>query len=81
LSDQQIRDLLAHSPFDLGYLSSGWTAELLCQYIREHHGFLITQRTMRRRLGELEIRWKRPRYIFSEPDPHRAQKKGASSDA
>jgi len=77
----RLRAVLAQSPLELGYLSTGWTVSLLEEYLREHDGLSISDETLRRRLHALGYRWKRPRYIFTEPDPHRAQKKGASSVA
>ncbi len=39
----------------------------------------ISARTLRRRMKEIGLRCKRPRYVYSEKEPHRAQKKGRLS--
>ena len=41
-------------------------------------GYAATARTLRRRLHAAGLRWKRPRFVFAEPAPHLAQKKGRS---
>lgn len=81
LSRTQLLQLLKQPPMDLGYMSNGWTVALLRQHFKQHYGICLSDETLRRRLRQLGHRWKRPRYIFTEPDPNRAQKKGASCDA
>jgi transposase len=79
LDRQLIDELLQHSPIDYGYMSTGWTVALLHQHLVASHQIELTARTLRRRLRELDYRWKRPRYVFTEADAHQAQKKGGSS--
>jgi transposase len=62
----------------LGYNSTGWTVALLADHLRHKYGSAITVRTLRRRMHDLGLRWKRPRYTYAAQDPHRAQKKGGS---
>jgi transposase len=66
-------------PLRLGYAATGWTAALLAAHLGRRYGCPITARTLRRRMRELGLRWKRPRYVYTGRDPHRGQKKGASS--
>jgi transposase len=68
---------LRRDPLALGYAATGWTVPLLATHLRRTYGDPITPRTLRRRLHALGLRWKRPRYVYAEKDPHRAQKKGA----
>ena len=63
-------------PLRLGYSTTGWTVALLAQYLARVYGCPIGARTLRRRMRALGLRWKRPRYVYAEKDPHRAQKKG-----
>ncbi len=68
-------------PLALGYNATAWTVGLLARHLSERLGQAIGPRTLRRRMREMGLRWKRPRYAFKAPDPHRAQKKGASAAA
>jgi transposase len=70
------RDLLR-----LGYNTTGWTVALLAQQLGRKYGCPISPRTLRRRMRDLGLRWKRPRYVYADKDPHRAQKKGGLSAA
>ena len=45
-------------------------------YDSRAHGDSITPDTLRRRMRALGLRWNRPRYVYANKDPHRAQKKG-----
>ena len=70
---------LAKDPLALGYAASNWTVPLLAAHLRQHCRLLINVHTLRRRLRAAGLRWKRPRFVFAEPAPHVAQKKGHSS--
>lgn len=72
---------LARDPLALGYSTRVWTVALLATHLRERCGCSVTARTLRRRMREAGLRWKRPRYVLSERDPHAAQKKGRSCGA
>jgi transposase len=63
-------------PFRLGYNTTGWTVALLATHLKQRYGCKITARTLRRRMEQMGLRWKRPRYVYSEKAPHIAQKKG-----
>ena len=68
---------MARDPLALGYAATNWTVPLLAAHLRRQ-GFPVTARTLRRRLHAAGLRWKRPRFVFAEPAPHVAQKKGRS---
>ena len=68
---------LATDPLALGYAATNWTVPLLAAHLRGQ-GCPISPRTLRRRLHAAGLRWKRPRFVFAEPAPHVAQKKGRS---
>ncbi|MBA3441748.1 MAG: helix-turn-helix domain-containing protein [Pyrinomonadaceae bacterium] len=67
---------LQRSPLRLGYLTNVWTVELLAHHLSQRYGCPITPHTLRRRMKQIGLECKRPRYVYSEKDPHRAQKKG-----
>jgi transposase len=63
-------------PLRLGYNSVCWTVPLLATHLSKRYGCRISAITLRRRMKEMGLRWKRPRYIFSAKAPNIAQKKG-----
>ena len=67
---------LRRDPMRLGYHATGWTVSLLADHLQEKYGCAISPRTLRRRMQDLDLRWKRPRYVYATKDPNRAQKKG-----
>lgn len=79
ITDERIEKELGRDPLELGYNTTIWTVALLATHLGKRYGCSITERTLRRRMKALDLRWKRPRYVFSEKEPHRAQKKGRSS--
>lgn len=68
---------LKRNPLKLGYSSTVWTVTLLAQHLNGHYGSNIHPRTLYQRMVAIGLRCKRPRYVYSEKDPNRAQKKGA----
>ena len=70
---------LQRVPLLLGYHTNVWTVELLATRLNECYHCSISARTLRRRMKEIGLRCKRPRYVYSEKEPHRAQKKGRLS--
>lgn len=70
---------LKRNPLRLGYYTTIWTVTLLARHLSERFGCVISPRTLRRRMKQIGLRCKRPRYFYSEKDPHRAQKKGRLS--
>jgi transposase len=77
ITKARIEQEIRRDPMRLGYNSTGWTVALLADHLRQKYGSPIKVRTLRRRMHDLGLRWKRPRYIYATKDPHRAQKKGA----
>jgi transposase len=78
---RQLTAALRRDPRTLGYAATTWTVALLAHYCADHLGCPITPRTLRRRLHELDYRWKRPRYAYRDRARHLAQKKGDSAAA
>ena len=81
ITDARIVREWRRDPLRLGYNATGWTVALLAEHLGRKFGCPISARTLRRRLRRLGLRWKRPRYVYSGKEPHRAQKKGRSSAA
>lgn len=77
LDHAKLLDELARDPLALGYAATNWTVPLLAAHLRGQ-GHPITARILRRRLHAAGLRRKRPRFVFAEPAPHVAQKKGRS---
>jgi transposase len=70
---------LDRSPLALGYRTNVWTVELLVARLAERYGCAVSPRTLRRRMRQVGLRCKRPRYVYSEKEPHIGQKKGRLS--
>jgi transposase len=78
LTNQRIAQEVRRDPMRLGYHATGWTVALLAEHLQRRYEVAISPRTLRRRLRDLDLRWKRPRYVYATKDPNRAQKKGGS---
>jgi transposase len=78
ITDARIIRQFRRDPLRLGYATTGWTVALLAEHLGRAYGCPISARTLRRRMRALGLRWKRPRYVYADKDPHRAQKKGGS---
>jgi transposase len=76
ITDARIKRQFRRDPLRLGYAATGWTVALLAKHLGRVYDCPITARTLRRRMRALGLRWKRPRYVYAERDPHRTQKKG-----
>lgn len=76
ITSERIEREFRRDPMRLGYHSTGWTVGLLADHLHHTYGTFISARTLRRRMRDLGLRWKRPRYIYATKDPNRAQKKG-----
>ena len=81
ITDARIVRQFRRDPLRLGYNTTGWTVVLLAEHLGRTYGGPIAARTLRRRMRALGLRWKRPRYVYADKDPHRAQKKGGLSAA
>lgn len=78
-TDARILSELEQLPLALGYRTNVWTVELLAEHLGKQHQCSISARTLRRRMKQMGLRCKRPRYVYSEKEAHRAQKKGRLS--
>jgi transposase len=78
ITDARIKAQFRRDPLRLGYSTTGWTVALLAKHLGRVYDCPIGARTLRRRMRALGLRWKRPRYVYAEKDPHRVQKKGGS---
>jgi len=76
LSSARILDELQRSPLALGYRTNVWTVKLLAERLSARYKCRISERTLRRRMKHSGLRCARPRYVYSEKEPHRAHKKG-----
>jgi transposase len=79
VGNRQILAALRLDPREVGFNATAWTVPLLARHLSQRHRVPITPRTLRRRMHEAGLRWKRPRYVYHERDPHAAQKKGPST--
>lgn len=79
VTDERILDELERSPLLLGYRTNVWTVKLLAEHLSARYKCQIAERTLRRRMKHSGLRCARPRYVYSEKEPHRAQKKGQLS--
>ncbi len=70
---------LRRNPLRLGYPTTVWTVETLADRLSDLYQCTISTDTLRRRMKQIGLRCKRPRYFYEEKDPHRAQKKGRLS--
>ncbi len=77
ITDARLVHEFRRDPMRLGYRATGWTVSLLADHLQQRYGCAISPRTLRRRMRDLDLRWKRPRYVYATKDPNRAQKKGA----
>ena len=76
ITDKRIIRQLRRNPLALGYRTTVWTVALLAEQLNRRYGCSISPRTLSRRMKRSGLRCKRPRYVYSEKDPHRAQKRG-----
>ncbi|MBO0699695.1 MAG: helix-turn-helix domain-containing protein [Zavarzinella sp.] len=81
ITDARIVREFRRDPLRLGYNTTNWTVALLAQHLGRKYACPISARTLRRRMRDLGLCWKRPRYAYADKDPHRAQKKGGLSAA
>ena len=76
LTGERILEELRRDPLSLGYSAQVWTVALLSRHLSERCRCAVTERTLRRRMREAGLRWKRPRYVLTGRDEHAPQKKG-----
>lgn len=75
ITAEQILLELGSPPSDWGYSTHTWTVALLANHLERRYGCPINPHTLRRRMRAMGLRWKRPRYVYSEKAPHLPQKK------
>ncbi|MBV8078369.1 MAG: helix-turn-helix domain-containing protein [Planctomycetaceae bacterium] len=81
ITDECIRRELAKDPGSSGDGAMDWTVAMPADSLRRTYHCEITERTLRRRMRAPGLRWKGPRYVSSEEEPHRARDKGQLSVA
>src|SRR5215470_13226243 len=57
---------LRRNPLRLGYRTTVWTVKLLAQRLSQLYQCTINPHTLRRRMKEIGLRFKRPRYFYEE---------------
>lgn len=81
ITDERILKELKRNPLKLGYRTTVWTVEILALHLSHRYACPIRPFTLYRRMKAMGLRSKRPRYVYSEKDPNRAQKKGRSCES
>lgn len=81
ITEKRILQALRRNPLGLGYRTTVWTVEVLARHLSNCYGEPITPFTLYRRMKVMGLRSKRPRYVYSEKDPNRSQKKGPSCES
>ncbi|MEI6950359.1 winged helix-turn-helix domain-containing protein [Paraflavisolibacter sp. H34] len=81
ITDKRILRELRLNPLKLGYYTTTWTVALLANHLSNRYGTPISPFTLYRRMKKMGLRCKRPRYVYSEKEPNRAQKKGRLSES
>jgi transposase len=78
---EQLRDLIRHSPRDLGYETSLWTLDLLAQACCDQSitAKQVTGETIRATLVAMGITWRRVKQFITSPDPHYTVKKSGET--
>ena len=64
LTDKQIMQALGCNPLLSGYQSTMWTVALLADYVSKQYGCSISARTLYRRMKQIGLECKRPRYMY-----------------
>lgn len=78
ISDARIAREVRKNPMRMGYRTTGWTVDLLARHLADRYDCPISARTLRRRLDQMGLAWKRPRHRYHRPK-NLPQKKGRSS--
>ncbi len=81
ITEKRILRELKRNPLKLGYNTTTWTVAVLAEHLTRRYGCEIRPFTLYRRMIAMGLRSKRPRYVYSEKDPNRAQKKGPLSES
>lgn len=78
ITGECIRRESARSPTELGSSTTTWAVKTSADHLSHTYGCPITERTLRRRMADMDLCRERPRYVYSTKDPHRAREKGRS---
>lgn len=78
LTENRILTALDKDPRKQGFAHNAWTVATLAQYLNHRHGTQVSEATLRRRMHDIGLRYKLPKYVYEEKEPNRAQKKGRS---
>src|SRR5262245_55094762 len=62
------------SPRDFAFYRSRWTCGTIVTLLAEDYGVRVSRETVRRRLHESDLAWRRPRPVLGPKDPQRAAK-------
>ena len=81
VTKERILEALKTEPRQAGYRVNAWTVKTLADSLNKHYQAHITTITLRRRMKQIGLRYKRPRYVYQEKAPHVAQKKGLLSES
>jgi transposase len=81
ITKERILEALKTEPRQAGYRVNAWTVKTLADFLNNRYRACITPITLRRRMRQIGLRYKRPKYVYQEKAPHVAQKKGLSSES
>lgn len=81
ITDKRILKELRCSPWHLGFQTQVWTVATLARHLNKLYSCSISSRTLYRRMKQMGLKCKRPRYVYEEKDANRAQKKGQLSES
>ena len=71
-----LRWVVQGSPTQFGFVRSRWTCETFVVLLREDYQVRVSRETIRRRLREANLVWRRPRPVLGLKDPAHAVKLG-----
>lgn len=71
-----IQEVIETDPRESGYAQTIWTSGLLQRHIESVHSVRVSLRSIQATLGELDLKWKRPRHSLSRRAPRWRQAKG-----
>jgi transposase len=69
-----IQWVTVQSPRDFGFYRSRWTCGTVVVLLAEDYGVRTSRETVRRRLHNEDLVWRRPRPVLGPKDPRRSQK-------
>lgn len=81
ITAERILRALRRKPWQLGFQTQVWTVATLVLYLNKRYSCSISSRTLYRRMKQMGLECKRPRYVYEQKDPNRTQKKGQLSES